>query len=114
MLSLSESQEVMVTATAFLVAFAAFLRTVLPIGKKLDEALGTLRSLNHQWETNGKTGLRDTITLMLEKLDSIEERLARGDQRFDDIEHGQAEAAERGEAIKASMDALRRDVEGRM
>lgn len=114
MLGLSDIQGFMVTATAFLVAFAAFLRTVLPIGRKLDEALTTLRDLNHQWETNGKTGLRDTITLVLDKLDSIEERLARGDAYFDDIQAEQAEAAHRGEDIKASMDALRRDVEGRM
>lgn len=113
MLGMSETAEFMATATAFLLAFAAFLRTVLPIGKKLDEALSTLRDLNHQWETNGKTGLRDTITTVLEKLDAIETRLARGDHRFDEIQAEQAEAAQRGEAILSEQARLREKLERR-
>lgn len=113
MLGMSETAEFMATATAFLLAFAAFLRTVLPIGRKLDEALSTLRDLNHQWETNGKTGLRDTITLLLDEMKEVNARLARGDKRFDDIEIGQREAAQRGEAILAERSRVREKLEGR-
>lgn len=111
MLGMTETQELLATATAFLVALTAFFRTVVPVNAKLNRLLDIV---SHEWETNGKTGISDTVTIMLQKLDSIEERLARGDRRFDDIEHGQAEAAERGESIQASVAALRRDIEGRM
>lgn len=113
MLGLSDIQGFMVTATAFLVAFAAFLRTVLPIGRKLDEALTTLRDLNHQWVTNGRTGLRDTITILLDEVIEMRAELKRGSEKFRVLETGQHEAAERGEAILAEQARLREKLEGR-
>lgn len=110
MLGFSETQEVLATATAFLVALTAFFRTIVPVNAKLNRLLDIV---SHEWETNGKTGIRDTVTLMLEKLDAIETRLARGDHRFDEIQAEQAEAAHRGEAILSEQARLREKLEGR-